>query len=301
MSIRALREEQAQLAKQVSAPPSSPPLARVSRRSRAVLSAPPAAQLAHAKQQLDEVRHQGTMRSARPDSRGRASREELHRVDKEAARLKREVSRMRVQLDSAVHDEKVTRLHNLVAEKAKEHEALAVENRLLERQLAQLQPQHEEEEAEDQRAIEEEHAQLTSRMKKYQKLSRIDDQRRQKLQKEYSKASVRTDRLRRELKLEQVRHPAIASASSQHSQGSGFLGARSSARRSRPHCDSRPALVHSPAPARAGAREAHGTARVCGLPRSARGHGRRRGDGRRAGGANGAREEALTRAQGTLG
>lgn len=113
---------------------------------------------------------------------------------------------MRVQLDAAVHDENVSRLHNLLVEKTKEHEVLQTENRLLERQLQQLQPVQDEHELSEQRALSDEQAQLTARMKKYQQLHRMDEQRRQKLQKEYSKASLRMERLRRELKAEQVRH-----------------------------------------------------------------------------------------------
>lgn len=148
--------------------------------------------------------------ATRPDSRGRVAREELRRIDKESARLKREISRMRVQLEAAVHDENISRLHNLVAEKSKEHEVLQTENRLLERQLHQLQPAEDEAELDEQRAISEEHATLSVRIKKYQKLQRIDDLRRQQLQKEYAQASMRADRLRRELKAEQVTRGARA-------------------------------------------------------------------------------------------
>jgi DNA gyrase/topoisomerase IV subunit A len=162
----------------------------------------PLSQLAQAKQALEEAR--GSMRApSRPDSRSQ-SREELRKIDIDSARLKRECARMRVQLEAAVHDENVTRLQNLLTERSKEHDAISAENQLLQRQLRQLQPLEDEECLDEQRALAEEHAQLTARLKKYQKLHRLDEQRRQKLQREYTQASVRADRLKKELKLEQV-------------------------------------------------------------------------------------------------
>lgn len=163
-------------------------------------------QLAQARQALSEARQAGAARPApQPDSRNRTSREELRRVDKESARLKREITRMRAQLEATVQDENVSRLHNLITERSKEHEALLAENRLLERQLQQLRPDDDEDGLSEQRALSDEQAQLSGRVKKYQKLQRMDDQRRQKLQKEFSQAAVRAERLRRELKAEQVR------------------------------------------------------------------------------------------------